>query len=84
MPQKGVSLERRHYDEMRAADGEVRAHFRALADWLAETPAERVAEKRLDASQIRAAQSESDTSTIGPEERALRTGCSACSRKFEC
>jgi uncharacterized circularly permuted ATP-grasp superfamily protein len=42
-------LERRHYDEMRATDGEVRAHFRALADWLAETPAERVAEKRREA-----------------------------------
>jgi uncharacterized circularly permuted ATP-grasp superfamily protein len=38
-----------HYDEMRAADGEIRAHFRALADWLAETPAERVAEKRREA-----------------------------------
>src|SRR5882672_9488979 len=34
---------------MRAADGEVRAHFRALAEWLAETPAERVAEKRREA-----------------------------------
>ena len=42
-------MERRHYDEMRGADGEVRAHFRALADWLAETPAERVAEKRREA-----------------------------------
>ena len=42
-------MERRHYDEMRAADGEVRAHFRALADWLAETPVERVAEKRREA-----------------------------------
>ena len=42
-------MERRHYDEMRAADGEVRSHFRALADWLAETPAERVAEKRREA-----------------------------------
>jgi uncharacterized circularly permuted ATP-grasp superfamily protein len=42
-------VERRHYDEMRAANGEVRAHFRALADWLAETPAERVAEKRREA-----------------------------------
>ncbi len=40
---------RGQYDEMRAADGEVRAHFRALADWLAETPAERVAEKRREA-----------------------------------
>jgi len=44
-----VWVERRHYDEMRAADGEVRSHFRALADWLAETPAERVAEKRREA-----------------------------------
>src|SRR4030088_3685030 len=34
---------------MRAATGEVRAHFRALADWLAETPADRVAEKRREA-----------------------------------
>ncbi len=42
-------MERRHYDEMRAADGEVRAHFRALSEWLAETPAERVAEKRREA-----------------------------------
>jgi len=42
-------VERRHYDEMRAADGEVRAHFRALSEWLAETPAERVAEKRREA-----------------------------------
>ena len=39
----------RHYDEMHGADGGVRAHFRALADWLAETPAERVAEKRREA-----------------------------------
>jgi len=42
-------VERGPYDEMRAADGAVRAHFRALADWLAETPAERVAEKRREA-----------------------------------
>jgi uncharacterized circularly permuted ATP-grasp superfamily protein len=34
---------------MHGADGGVRAHFRALADWLAETPAERVAEKRREA-----------------------------------
>src|SRR3979490_2025787 len=45
----GIALEVRHYDEMRAANGEVRAHFRALADWLAETPADRVAEKRREA-----------------------------------
>src|SRR3979411_2866690 len=49
MPQRGISVERRHYDEMRAADGEVRPHFRALAEWPAETPAERVAEKRREA-----------------------------------
>ncbi len=42
-------MESRHYDEMRAADGSVRAHFRALADWLAETPVKRVAEKRREA-----------------------------------
>jgi len=42
-------VEHRHYDEMRTAEGEVRAHFRALADWLAQTPAERVAEKRREA-----------------------------------
>ena len=39
----------RHYDEMHGADGVVRTHFRALAAWLAETPAERVAEKRREA-----------------------------------
>ncbi len=43
-------MESRHYDEMRAADGGVRAHFRVLADWLAETPAKRVAEKRREAA----------------------------------
>src|SRR5687768_12326854 len=42
-------LERRHYDEMRSEDGAVRAHFRSLAAWLADTPAERVAEKRREA-----------------------------------
>jgi len=42
-------LERGHYDEMRNAQGQVREHYRALADWLAETPAKRVAEKRREA-----------------------------------
>jgi uncharacterized circularly permuted ATP-grasp superfamily protein len=42
-------VKRGHYDEMHAADGDVRPHFRALADWLAETPADRVAEKRREA-----------------------------------
>ena len=38
-----------HYDEMREEDGAVREHFRSLAAWLADTPAERVAEKRREA-----------------------------------
>jgi uncharacterized circularly permuted ATP-grasp superfamily protein len=42
-------LQERHYDEMRDAQGQVREHFRALAEWLAETPAKRVAEKRREA-----------------------------------
>jgi uncharacterized circularly permuted ATP-grasp superfamily protein len=42
-------MERRHYDEMHGADGGVRAHFLPLAEWLAETPAERVAEMRREA-----------------------------------
>ena len=42
-------MERRDYDEMREANGEVRAHFRPLAEWLAETPAARVNEKRREA-----------------------------------
>ena len=40
---------RNHYDEMHAAPDEVREHYRALARWLAETPIERVAEKRREA-----------------------------------
>jgi uncharacterized circularly permuted ATP-grasp superfamily protein len=39
----------RHYDEMRSADGKVRAHFAPIAEWLARTPAKRVAEKRREA-----------------------------------
>jgi len=42
-------MPRRHYDEMRAENGEVRPHFGALAEWLADTPAERVADKRREA-----------------------------------
>jgi uncharacterized circularly permuted ATP-grasp superfamily protein len=49
LAKRGDFLQRRHYDEMRTADGEVRPHFRALAEWLAETPVERVAEKRREA-----------------------------------
>jgi len=42
-------MERRHYDEMRTAEGQVRAHFGPIAEWLAQTPAKRVAEKRREA-----------------------------------
>src|SRR5204863_2494326 len=43
-------LERRQlYDEMRTAEGEVRPHFGPIAEWLAQTPAKRVAEKRREA-----------------------------------
>ena len=34
---------------MRAADGKVRPHFGPIAEWLAQTPAKRVAEKRREA-----------------------------------
>jgi len=43
-------MERReNFDEMRFADGKVRPHFRPIADWLAQTPARRIAEKRREA-----------------------------------
>src|SRR5258706_11153085 len=42
-------MERRKYDERRPATGEVRPHFAPIAEWLAETPAKRVAEKRREA-----------------------------------
>jgi uncharacterized circularly permuted ATP-grasp superfamily protein len=40
---------RQQFDEMRTADGKVRPHYGPIADWLAETPAKRVAEKRREA-----------------------------------
>jgi uncharacterized circularly permuted ATP-grasp superfamily protein len=43
-------MERRsQFDEMRSADGKVRPHFGRIAEWLASTPAKRVAEKRREA-----------------------------------
>ena len=42
-------MERRQYDEMRTANGEVRAHFGPIAEWLDKTPARRLAEKRREA-----------------------------------
>ena len=50
VPEGELRLERRQqFDEMRAADGKVRPHFGPIAEWLAETPAKRVAEKRREA-----------------------------------
>jgi uncharacterized circularly permuted ATP-grasp superfamily protein len=37
------------YDEMRDAAGDVRTHYRPFADWLARTPADRVAQKKDEA-----------------------------------
>jgi uncharacterized circularly permuted ATP-grasp superfamily protein len=37
------------YDEMRSADGELRTHYRAFADWLERTSADRIAQKREEA-----------------------------------
>ena len=37
------------YDEMHAADGTVRAHYRPYADWLEHTPRECIARKRKEA-----------------------------------
>ena len=40
---------RQQFDEMRDAAGKVRPHFGSIAEWLAKTPARRVAEKRREA-----------------------------------
>ncbi len=37
------------YDEMQSPDGDVRPHYQAFADWLARTPADRIAQKRGEA-----------------------------------
>jgi len=37
------------YDEMRMAEGGLRAHYRAFADWLERTPPDRIAQKRGEA-----------------------------------
>ncbi len=37
------------YDEMHAPDGAVRPHYLAYADWLADTPRERIERKRSEA-----------------------------------
>ncbi len=40
------------FDEMRVADGSVRSHYRAFADWLERTPPDRIAQKRGEAERI--------------------------------
>ena len=40
------------YDEMHAADGGVRDHYRTFASWLANTPSDRVAQKRAEADTL--------------------------------
>src|SRR4030095_12017248 len=40
------------YDEMHAADGCVREHYRTLAPRLADTPSDRVAQKRTEADTL--------------------------------
>jgi uncharacterized circularly permuted ATP-grasp superfamily protein len=37
---------------MRGPDGQVRAHYRAFADWIERTPAERIAQKREEAERL--------------------------------
>ena len=40
------------YDEMNGADGTVRAHYARYQKWLAETPPERIAQKRAEADLV--------------------------------
>ena len=40
------------FDEMRTAEGAVRPHYRAFADWLTRTPPDRIAQKRGEAERI--------------------------------
>jgi uncharacterized circularly permuted ATP-grasp superfamily protein len=42
-------VSRTKYDEMRAADGVVRAHYLGFAEWLERTPADKIAQKREEA-----------------------------------
>jgi uncharacterized circularly permuted ATP-grasp superfamily protein len=50
VPEGEFRLERhQQYDEMRDGDGRVRPHFGPIAEWLKQTPAKRVAEKRREA-----------------------------------
>ena len=40
------------FDEMRTAEGALRPHYRAFADWLERTPPDRIAQKRGEAERI--------------------------------
>src|SRR5436190_23614841 len=42
-------MSRLPYDEMRFEDGEIRPHYGPFANWLAQTPAARIAQKREEA-----------------------------------
>jgi len=42
-------MSRLPYDEMRLADGGIRPHYQSFADWLGQTPAGRIAQKREEA-----------------------------------
>src|SRR5215471_1587959 len=42
-------MSRLPYDEMRLDDGSTRSHYQPFANWLAQTPAARVAQKREEA-----------------------------------
>jgi uncharacterized circularly permuted ATP-grasp superfamily protein len=44
-----IALSRLPFDEMHLADGSVRPHYQPFADWLAQTPAARIAQKREEA-----------------------------------
>jgi uncharacterized circularly permuted ATP-grasp superfamily protein len=40
------------YDEMHTADGDIREHYRTFVSWLANTPSDRVAQKRAEADTL--------------------------------
>ncbi|SDH16534.1 Uncharacterized conserved protein, circularly permuted ATPgrasp superfamily [Propionivibrio dicarboxylicus] len=43
------AMTKKFFDEMHAADGSVRPHYRVYDEWLARTPAERIERKRAEA-----------------------------------
>src|SRR5690606_38324780 len=48
----GLWMVQTPFDEMHAADGSVREHYRAFASWLARIPADHVARKRAEADTL--------------------------------